>query len=467
MYRFEDFAEPGEQIFLKESLYKQGELSHDHDFAEITYIKDGSGVCFENGEAVNVRAGDFLLTSLSDTHRFEPESRDFSWINCCFRPAFLFPELTGQHSGAELVRFLDPECTFKHISIRVGGADKLLKLMLEEYRQKAPGYQEVLRAELTALLLKYVNANRLQPRERRPEISREALMALVASYYTGGVVEPNVPAETVAQQIHVSTKYFSTFFKRKVGMTFCEFKKKLRIEQAAVQLRSTDANIGVIMGYCGYSSSKLFYKDFKRRYGMTPAQFRRSAVNISHESFLTNIAGWTKLPDIWRLTDDGFQAFDTGQPVFAVGSTCINDSRPFTYTVSARFDGNSFGLLFGVKEYFSAAQLQKCFSGMFIVPEKQEVQVTVCDETLGSRLLLDHEKTAGLVHELELKYAPETGTAAFALNKIQICRLQLAPEAITGNLGIAAFSAECTVKSAIITLVPNKQKAVNQAFLES
>ena len=32
-YRFDHFAEAGEKIFLKESLFRQGELLHNHDFA--------------------------------------------------------------------------------------------------------------------------------------------------------------------------------------------------------------------------------------------------------------------------------------------------------------------------------------------------------------------------------------------------------------------------------------------------
>jgi len=448
-YRFDHFAEAGEKIFLKESLFRQGELLHNHDFAEITYISEGRGGYFENGASVNVQAGDFLFVSVSDMHRFEPLTRDFAWINCCFRPSVLLQGMDIQHSGADLLQRFDPECMIKPISVKLKDAGKLLKIMLEEYRQKNKGYQEILRAELEALLLKYAFACRRGRNSARSDISREDLIALVSSYYTRGVIIPNAPSETVANQIHISPKYFSTFFKRKVGMTFSEFKKKLRMEQAAIQLLSSDANIGVIMDYCGYTSSKLFYSDFKHRYGMTPAQFRKHPVDVSHVSFLSNITGWVGLPEIWRQTPEGMHALNIDQTVFAVGGTCVNEPCAFKYSVSCSFDGQGFGLLFGIKEFFNASKLQQNYSGIIIDSGKQEVSIIVQGKKAGSRLLLENETVPGFIHELEIEYNPETGFLSWSLNQIQFCRLYTGPEAVTGNVGFAAIKAECMVKTAL------------------
>ena len=88
-YKFCEIARHGELICMNESMYNHGRMIHNHDFFEITYILKGKGLYSQNRKTTPISEGDIVMVSPSDTHRFEPLTNDFHWINCIFQPQAL------------------------------------------------------------------------------------------------------------------------------------------------------------------------------------------------------------------------------------------------------------------------------------------------------------------------------------------------------------------------------------------
>jgi len=69
-------------------------------------------------------------------------------------------------------------------------------------------------------------------------------------------------------------------FLRHWGMYFpeppAEYMQNLKLSEAARQLRETNRRIGEITGYLNFADSAYLSKLFKRRYGMTPLQYRKA-----------------------------------------------------------------------------------------------------------------------------------------------------------------------------------------------
>lgn len=81
--------------------------------------------------------------------------------------------------------------------------------------------------------------------------------------------------EDVAEQVNLSVGYLSNYFKGKMGMNFVDYLTKLRIEKAKELLMDTNEKIYKIAEQVGYQNSQYFVTIFKKRTGVTPAEYRK------------------------------------------------------------------------------------------------------------------------------------------------------------------------------------------------
>ena len=60
-------------------------------------------------------------------------------------------------------------------------------------------------------------------------------------------------------------------------MTYSEYLQDIRLKKARQLLEETDLSVADIAEQVGYHNKGYFYKLFTRKYGVTPAQYRRDA----------------------------------------------------------------------------------------------------------------------------------------------------------------------------------------------
>ncbi len=80
--------------------------------------------------------------------------------------------------------------------------------------------------------------------------------------------------ETICQYLHISPTYFSTVFKREVGESYTGYLTRVRMEQAAVLLSTTEEKTYVIAKEVGYEEPNYFGYVFKKTYGVSPNKYR-------------------------------------------------------------------------------------------------------------------------------------------------------------------------------------------------
>ena len=80
---------------------------------------------------------------------------------------------------------------------------------------------------------------------------------------------------TVAEELHTNHSYLSTLFKKEMGVGFSDYLNEVRLKRSQDLLSSTGLSMVEIALRSGFESQSYFTKNFKKKYGMTPSQYRR------------------------------------------------------------------------------------------------------------------------------------------------------------------------------------------------
>ena len=85
-----------------------------------------------------------------------------------------------------------------------------------------------------------------------------------------------VTLDDLSKQFYLSKPYLSKYIKEKSGMTFGENVKRIRLNKASTLLRNGNMKVEKVAEAAGYQNVEHFNRLFKKKYGMTPVQYRSS-----------------------------------------------------------------------------------------------------------------------------------------------------------------------------------------------
>lgn len=81
--------------------------------------------------------------------------------------------------------------------------------------------------------------------------------------------------EEVAEQVYLNPDYFSRAFKMETGQTFINYLTNIRLQYSIQLLENTALRVQTIAQQVGYYNASYFSTIFKKKYGMSPYEYRR------------------------------------------------------------------------------------------------------------------------------------------------------------------------------------------------
>lgn len=229
---------------------------HWHEFYEIELILSGGGVYHIDGVDYPIRQGALYVMSPSSYHRihFTENTRliNFMFTLDACDPAFLcgifdaVPHITMQLTDEEtdFIHTLAKEMT-KTDSV------KYLSTMMNSILGKIQ-------------LLHTAKVTPLQSAEMQ-----------YAILYIQNHFKEELHLSDVARIANYSPNYFGNKFKAYTGVSFKAYVMSLQFTLAEQMLEHTALSVTEICYQCGFKDFSNFMTYFKRRYGITPSEYRR------------------------------------------------------------------------------------------------------------------------------------------------------------------------------------------------
>lgn len=229
----------------KEGLYI---LPHHHDYYELVYYLSGEGCSSVSGTVEAFSAGSFCLLPPQTVHD-ELHRKAGSLICLGFRTSQPLP--VGMYRD------------------RQGRIQAYAHGILQESTQQAPGYQTMLGAQLTALL---VDLLRMENRVQKPEPHNfDYVIQYLDAYYPQKIRFSEIAART-----GLSYDYFQHRFRQLQGVSPQQFLLRKRLAAAESLLADSCLSCTEIAYRCGFSNSSQFSMLFKRAYGCSPRDYRKA-----------------------------------------------------------------------------------------------------------------------------------------------------------------------------------------------
>ena len=111
------------------------------------------------------------------------------------------------------------------------------------------------------------------------------LMNHIAEYIEQSYANPLLNLSQMAQDFGMAENFLYYFFRTRMQKSFAQYLEDKRLEKAqALIAENTKESLSALAERCGYANTQTFRRAFKKRYGLTPSEFKRQvfAVNPTH-----------------------------------------------------------------------------------------------------------------------------------------------------------------------------------------
>jgi AraC-like DNA-binding protein len=240
---------------------------HSHNFCEIMYITDGSGVCVIEGVEYPVRAGDIIVYN---TGVFHEERSAGERLSILFFAADI--QIPGMAAGCVVPEDAPP-------IIQAGSYDETLKtfisVMVSELEQKQAHYKAI-STHIAGLFCHYI----LRLYGVKLENQGHSEICQRAKQYLDNHYREDINLSRIADGVHLSKYHFIHIFKEHTGMTPMKYLLFVRMSAAKELLAREGLPIGEVAAAVGYENALAFSRVFKNSEAISPTEYRKKVLDL-------------------------------------------------------------------------------------------------------------------------------------------------------------------------------------------
>ena len=242
---------------------------HWHRSIEIFAVFEGTLAFFINEEEYPLGSGEFILLNSNEIHSISsPEANRTIVLQIPMNV------LRNVETGEGLILFThSPKRQDSKIMELIGS-------MYQELQERGSEYEWKVQSDF--FMLVYLLLTKYRKREILPEEIRHYRKLNRLSTITGYIREnytKELSLEMVADRFGYSPSYLSRMFRKYAQTNYKTYLQNVRIEYGFQEFANTDHTIGEIALNNGFPNQKAFTREFKKKYGILPSEYRRGQKN--------------------------------------------------------------------------------------------------------------------------------------------------------------------------------------------
>ena len=239
--------------------------AHCHEFYELELILEGQGTYIVDGISYAIERGALFFMSPVSFHQiaFHGATR---LVNVMFPVDGVREDLLERicSASAHFYTLLSEQDT-QFVLMLIENLQALLSSTAGKEKLLFDPYLHCLLAKIASLAKENTAPRLLEPIDR--------VLIWLQNNFTNRI--------TIADAAHIanySPHYFCETFKKRTGATFLDYLRELRFSHARNLLRYSSMTVTQVCYECGFSDYAHFTTEFKKRYGISPLQYKKNMI---------------------------------------------------------------------------------------------------------------------------------------------------------------------------------------------
>lgn len=253
---------------------------HSHSYVEMIYqVRGCTDHVIDGREPLTLEAGSLLLLGRGTEHEIRAAGRNDIAVNFILVPAFFDNAAISIGGSSALSVFLQNNLRREnpvrsHLVYDVSGVavlENLLENLVLLELEGAPLQRQDLQQKTLELLFHHLSGQSAKLVVRG---KREREQAVVLSALSRIESDVQCTLSALAEENGMEISSLSRLIRRHTGCTFTELLHTARFNRAVALLADTGLSVADIAIAVGYENTAFFYRNFAKRFGCTPAEYR-------------------------------------------------------------------------------------------------------------------------------------------------------------------------------------------------
>lgn len=261
---------------------------HWHDEMEIIKIIKGKYIVNINLKEYVVEEGDIVILKSCTLHSFKQyENEKMASKTIMFDLSMLNSNVTDACSIKYFTPFLDNKVSYPTILKPSDKGYKNIKNCIDKlflcYEEKNEFFEIQLKSYLFELFyILFKECFEIHDYSTKIKDDTTNDIKAILEYIKINYMNP-ISIKDLANVVNFSEHYFMRFFKKYMGMTCVDYINEYRLNIATNLLETTDMSIMEIAVKVGVNNISYFNKIFKKKFNLTPKEYRKNLKNIKME----------------------------------------------------------------------------------------------------------------------------------------------------------------------------------------
>ncbi|HBE04646.1 MAG TPA: hypothetical protein DC049_19535 [Spirochaetia bacterium] len=254
------------------------DIRNQREFWKISCITDGTGEYLVNNRVYKYSPGTIILTHPDSVTAYRHPGNDLRCYNILFDLRLINDNLPPiQDDFGFFSIFFKEFSPVNRDSIYVLKGDNemksLIKFMHREFNRKDLNYRICIRYSLLKLLMLMMRRSAKRGLAMTPEEIADYVNNFLRQNFHDDFILSNL-----SRRLGMRSSSLCRVYNRNTGSTITAYLKKLRLEAAMNELKTTDNSITGICYRCGFNDLSYFYRSFHAYYGMKPSNTPRPLI---------------------------------------------------------------------------------------------------------------------------------------------------------------------------------------------